>query len=119
MEKKKILAIIEAKEDNYYRNIAKDYLKNYPQFDDFEKAIFSEVICNLIEKSYSVQECILKISTEYNINCKRIVFLAIAPLIKAKTIKSKILFLTHINDVVCQCINLMKNQVVKEAFKCI
>ena len=41
MKKREILARIEAKEENYYRNIAKDYLENYPQFDDFEKAVLS------------------------------------------------------------------------------
>ena len=118
MKKREILARIEAKEENYYRNIAKDYLENYPQFDDFEKAVLSEVICVLINRSYSVQECLFKISTEYNINCKKIVFWAIVPLIKMETIKSKLLFFTHINDVIFQCLSLMKNQVVKEAFKC-
>lgn len=118
MRKKEILARLESQEDNYYRNIAKDHLKNYAKINDFEKAILSEIICKLIEKHYSVQECLSKMSKEYNVNCKKIVFWAIMPSIRVKTIKAKFLFLSNINEVITQCLNIMKNQVVKEALKC-
>ncbi len=117
MKKEDILLRIESKEDNCYRTIVKEYLKSYIQFNNFEKSIFLEVICLLIEKCCSTQQCFLEISKEYNINCKKIIFWAIIPLINMKTIKSKFLFFTHMDDVISQCLNLMKNQVIKEIFK--
>lgn len=118
MKKREIMNKIDEKPYNHYRNIAKDYLKSYRQFNDFERAIFTEIICKLIEKRYSVEECFTKISKEYNINCKRIVFFAIIPSIKMPTVKAKILFFSNINEVIFECINLMKSEVVRLAFKC-
>ena len=34
------------------------------------------------------------------------------------TLKAKFLFLSNINEVISQCINLMKSEVVNLAFKC-
>ena len=118
MNKKEIIDRIGKKSDDHYRNIAKDYLKHYAQFNDFQKAIFTEIIGNIIEKHYSLEECFARISNEYNVNCKRIVFFAIIRVIKMPTLKAKFLFLSNINEVISQCINLMKSEVVNLAFKC-
>lgn len=118
MKRKEIIDRIDEKIDNHYRNIARDYLKHYAQFNDFQKSIFAEIICELIEKHYSIEECFAKISNEYNVNCKRIVFFAIIRVIKMPTVKAKVLFLNNINDVIYQCINFMKSEVVNLAFKC-
>lgn len=92
MKKEQIIDRIEGKLDSCYRNIAKDYLKQYQQFNDFEKAILLEVMCGLIENHYSIEECYSKISTEYNVNCKKIVFSAVVKSIEMPTLKAKILF---------------------------
>lgn len=117
MRKEEIINRIEKNSDNYYRIIAKEYLKSYSKLDDFEKNILSEVICRMIEKSYSIEECFSEISEEYNINCEKIVSFAIIPSIKMPGIKSKILFWTNIKPAIYQCVNIMKMEVVKIAFK--
>ena len=117
MKKREIINKIEKNSNNYYRNIANDCLKHYSKLDNFEKAILSELICRLIEKNYSLEECLATMSKEYNVNCKKIVLFAIMPSIKMPTLKAKFLFLTNINAVISQCINLMKQEVVQVAFK--
>lgn len=114
MKKKDIIKRIEGKSDNCYRNIAKDCLINY-KFNDFEKAIISEILCGMIE-NYAIEECFLKISKEYNVNCKKIVLSAIVPSIKMPTLKEKFLFFINKNEVIVQCLNIMKKQVVEKAF---
>lgn len=118
MKKKEIIDKIDGKLDDHYRSIAKDYLKHYAQFNDFEKAIFTEIIGNIIEKHYSLEQCFTRISNEYNVNCKRIVFFAMIRVIKMPTIKAKFLFFSNVNEVISQCINFMKSEVVNLAFKC-
>lgn len=109
---------IATKTDNYYRNFAKDYLdENYRKFNDLEKSIITEMICRLIEKQYTVEECFIEMSKDYNLNCKKIVFSALKPLLRADTIKTKILRYTKIDIIISQCIILMKSEVVSLAFK--
>jgi hypothetical protein len=109
--------IIEIKTDNYYTKFAKDYLENFRQYNDLEKAIIIEMICRLIEKQYTVEECFIEISKDYNLNCKKIVFSAIKPWLKADTIKTKIFRYTRIDEIIQQCIIVMKSEVVNLAFK--
>ena len=111
-----IIDRIEKQSNNYYINIAKGCLEQYGKFNDFEKAVLSEVVFLIIDKHYSMEECFSNISQEYNVDCKKIVFNAIIKAIRTSTIKSKILFLIHKNEAIFQCINIIKNQVVEIAY---
>ena len=119
MEEKKIIEAIERKQSSCYRDIAKDFLKkHYAQFNDLERAVFVEIICLLVEKHCSIQECFSKISEQYGINCEKIAFSAIKPLITVeKAIKTKLSYLSKRKEIILGCIMIMKMQVVNEAFR--
>lgn len=118
MKEREIIADIEAKEDSCYREIAKEYLKHYEQYNNFQKSIFIEIICRLIEEHCSIPEVLSKMSKEYGINCKKVVISAIKPLIRIENkIKTKINYLLNKEEALLGCIMVMKIDVVNEAFK--
>lgn len=116
MKKNEIIDKIEEKSYNY-KNIAKDYLKHFKNLNNFEISILSEVICGIIENHYSIEQSFSEISKQYSVNCKKIVFWAIMPSVNLPTIRAKILFVIHINEIICNCVNVMKNDIVQIAFK--
>lgn len=111
--KEKIINRIDNKEENWYRSATKQYLTQYSTLNNFEIAIFSEIIYDMIVKHEPLEVAFKEISEEYNVNCRRIAFFAIMPIKMHK----KLIYLKNINKTINTFFALVKRYIVRETFK--
>ena len=111
--KQKIIKKINEKEENFYRSATQQYLKKYSTLNKFEIAIFSEIVYEIIVNHTTLNICFVKISKEYNVNCKMIVFFAIMPI----KLYKKVIYLKNINKTINYFFEVVRLYIIRETFK--
>lgn len=112
-KKQKIINRIYEKDKNWYRMATRVYLTEDSSLNNFEVALFSEIVYEMIVNHKPLEMCFDEISKEYKVNCERIAFFAIMP----NSMYKKSLYLQNPKVYIDGFFEIVKNYVVRETFR--